>query len=56
VPGLIAAIASTILAYLPHEILGDRIDPATDVIVSTAVGVVSYWAIRRWALRLRGES
>jgi hypothetical protein len=56
VPGLIAAIASTLLAYLPHELLGERLDPATDLVVSSAVGVVSYWAIRRWAARLRGES
>ena len=52
---LLAAILSTIIAYIPSMLLGDVISQEAQIMLSTFVGLVSFVGIKWWLKRLRGD-
>lgn len=52
--GFLALLASTLVAWLVHVVLGEHVSLATDFAVGTLAGGVAYIAAYYWLKKLRG--
>ena len=52
--GFLALIASTLVAWLLHVLIGAHVSLATDFVVGTLAGAVAYVAAFYWLKKLRG--
>ncbi len=51
---LLAGILSMGFAYLPSAVFGDAMSPATEVVVSTIVGLLAYGVCLYYLRKVRG--
>jgi hypothetical protein len=54
-PTIIALVFSTAMAYVPVALFGDEMSSATEIVVSSMVATISYYALRSYLRKLRGE-
>ena len=53
--GLLALIASALVAWLAHALIGDHVSMMTDFMVGTLAGGVAYVASFYWLKKLRSR-